>query len=131
MADTAAGLRELVRHRAGDRCEYCRIPQSAEPLVPFHVEHVTARQHGGVTALPNLAWACQHCNLHKGPNLAGIDPETGRITPLFQPRLDRWDDHFTVGPDGTIAATTAVGRATIAVLGTDAADRRRLRAAGG
>ena len=68
MAESTAALRELVRHRAGDPCEYCRLPQSAEPLVPFYVEHVTARQHGGATALPTLAWACQHCNPSMGPN---------------------------------------------------------------
>lgn len=76
-----------VRRRAGHGCEYCRIPQVAFRR-PFHVEHVVARQHGGTTELDNLAFACWHCNLKKGPNLAGIDPETGQTVLLFNPRKD-------------------------------------------
>jgi hypothetical protein len=32
--------------------------------------------------------------LHKGPNLTGIDPHTGQVAPLFHPRRDRWSEHF-------------------------------------
>jgi hypothetical protein len=39
-----ARLRQRVRHRAAGRCEYCGLRQEQEPL-PFHVEHITARQH--------------------------------------------------------------------------------------
>ena len=31
---------------------------------------------------------------HKGPNIAGLDPETGELTRLFHPRTDLWTDHF-------------------------------------
>ena len=86
--------RRRVRSRAGDRCEYCGLPQDAVPLVTFHIEHVTPKQHGGTDDPANLALACYHCNLHKGPNLAGIDPDTGERTPLYDPRRQRWDDHF-------------------------------------
>ena len=41
------GLKELVRRRAGNACEYCRIPQDATPLISFHIEHIVSRQHGG------------------------------------------------------------------------------------
>ena len=41
-----AAVRQLVWHRAGDRCEYCRLPQAAAPAFTFHVEHIRARQHG-------------------------------------------------------------------------------------
>jgi hypothetical protein len=62
-----------------------------------------------------LALACPYCNLHKGPNIAGLDGETGRLTPLFNPRLDRWDEHFVW--DGTfVTAISVVGRATVMVL---------------
>jgi 5-methylcytosine-specific restriction endonuclease McrA len=59
-----AGLRELVRQRAGDCCEYCRLPQKVSEL-RFHVEHVIPRQHGGSDEFENLALACPECNLHK------------------------------------------------------------------
>ena len=38
-----AATRGLVWQRAGDLCEYCRIPQEAMPLIPFHVEHIVAQ----------------------------------------------------------------------------------------
>ena len=82
-----------VRQRAQDRCEYCHLPASVFPL-PFHIDHIKARQHGGLTVLENLALACLHCNRHKGPNLAGADPNTGEIIRLFHPRTDRWTEHF-------------------------------------
>jgi hypothetical protein len=44
--------------------------------------------------LDNLALACWACNLKKGPNLTGLDPETEEIISLFNPRKDRWADHF-------------------------------------
>ena len=90
----AAALRDLVRSRAANRCEYCRLHQEDDSFFQFHVEHVVARQHGGTTEESNLALSCHHCNLHKGPNLTGIDPETGAIVPLFNPRTRQWHDHF-------------------------------------
>jgi len=51
---------------------------------------VVPRQHGGTDDPGNLALACHRCNLRKGPNLTGIDPITGEIVPLFDPRRDRW-----------------------------------------
>jgi 5-methylcytosine-specific restriction endonuclease McrA len=70
-----AELRKFVRTRANGRCEYCRLPDVAQRL-PFHVEHIIAKQHGGNDNVENLAWACDRCNAYKGPNLSGIDPQT-------------------------------------------------------
>src|SRR5262245_35673880 len=42
----------------------------------------------------NLALACFDCNRYKGSDLASLDPETGSLTPLFNPRLDDWSTHF-------------------------------------
>ncbi len=86
--------RAIVRERAGHRCEYCRLHQDDSPLAVLHVEHVIPRKHGGTDDVDNLALACIDCNLHKGPNLTGIDPETEEITVLFHPRHDVWGDHF-------------------------------------
>src|SRR5690242_10969435 len=107
--------RELVRRRAGNTCEYCHIPQEATPLISFHIEHIMARQHGGSDAPDMLALACDRCNAYKGPNLTSIDPDTGTVVPLFNPRLDTWGDHFAVR-DGYIAGLTAKGRATVRLL---------------
>jgi hypothetical protein len=79
------------------------------------VDHIRARQHGGKTLLENLALACSNCNLHKGPNLSGIDPASGQLVRLFNPRVDRWDDHFRL-EDGVCVGNTPEGRTTVEVL---------------
>ena len=99
----------FVVSRAGNRCEYCLIHQDLDSQLRFHVEHILPRQHGGKSDKENLALACHHCNLHKGPNLAGIDPHTLAIAPLFNPRTDNWSDHFALnGP--LIVGLTPAGR---------------------
>lgn len=118
-------LRQLVRRRAKNCCEYCQIWQQQEPL-PFHIEHIIPRQHGGKDLSNNLALACHHCNLHKGPNLSGLDPRNGKITRLFHPRLDDWSDHFR-NRDGEIAGVTPIGRTTVNLLRMNQDGRLQLR----
>jgi hypothetical protein len=60
----------------------------------FHADHIIARQHGGKSDLENLALACLHCNQHKGPNIAGRNPESDELVELFHPRRDRWSEIF-------------------------------------
>ena len=67
-----ASTRKLVRDRAGDRCQYCRIHQDDEPFFPLHVEHIVAKQHRGSDDPQNLALSCHHDNDHKGPNLPTV-----------------------------------------------------------
>ena len=123
---TERALRKFVRDRAAGYCEYCRLHQDYDRYYAFHVEHIVARQHGGSTDPANLAWSCHSCNLHKGPNLSGLDPQTGRIVQLFHPRRDRWEQHFRwAGP--ILTARTAVGRATVAVLQLNTVERIELR----
>jgi hypothetical protein len=104
----------LVRERAGRRCEYCRFPE-AFTIRAFHCDHVIADQHGGKSVMENLAWACNHCNLHKGPNLSGIDPISGETIPLFHPRRDQWEDDF-LWKGSLLVGRNATGRATVQVL---------------
>ena len=107
--------RESVRQRASARCEYCRLPDFAMAPEDFHVEHIVARKHGGQNGADNLAWACIFCNLYKGPNLASFDPDTGKLTRLFDPRHDPWLEHFRL--DGAqIIGLTPVGRTTCWLL---------------
>jgi hypothetical protein len=119
-------LRLAVRKRANNQCEYCGLQQRQQPSVPFHIEHIVARQHGGKSLLENLALACHRCNLHKGTNLSGVDLETGQVTPLFDPRRDNWSDHFKV-QDGMIIGLTATGRTTANLLQMNTQDRIELR----
>ena len=92
----------------------------------FHVDHIIAEQHGGRARLNNLALACSRCNRNKGPNIARIDMITHKIVKLYDPRRDRWTDHFRWrGPQRT--ALTPVGRVTIRVLAINHPDAIKLR----
>ncbi|WP_165229694.1 HNH endonuclease [Aquisphaera insulae] len=107
-------LRGRIRRRARYRCEYCRLPQSAVST-RHQIEHVIAEQHRGDDDESNLALACTHCNLHKGPNIAGRDPLTEELCRLYHPRSDRWSEHFAwEGP--RLIGLTPVGRTTVQVL---------------
>jgi len=114
MSDIDAELRKLVRLRAAGLCEYCRISERVT-LTEHEIDHVIAVKHGGETVAANLALCCAVCNKFKGSDIASIDPETNQLTPLFHPRVDRWDDHYVVR-DGEILALTARGRVTIQLL---------------
>lgn len=120
-----AALRELVRERAGNRCEYCRLPQDVSDL-RFHIEHIVPRQHDGNDSLENLALACPACNLRKGPNLTGLDPTTGEIVRLFHPRHDAWSEHFA-REGAFVRGKTDVGRTSVHVLDLNDPDRVRVR----
>ncbi len=119
-------IRQLVRERAADCCEYCRLATRQLGLRMFQIEHIIAVQHRGGDEPDNLAFACRQCNLHKGPNLSGIDPDTLQIERLFHPRRDLWNEHF--GFDGpVIIGTSTVGRTTVWVLQMNTEDRVELR----
>jgi hypothetical protein len=117
---------QRVAQRANHRCEYCRLPSDFHPA-PFQIDHIIARQHGGDSSLANLALACIHCNRFKGPNIAGLDPFTGTLQPLFNPRTQSWDDHFR-WEHALLLGLTPTGRATIRTLAINADDMRELRA---
>src|SRR5579872_2794276 len=100
---------DLIRRRAQDRCEYCLMLQQHDDL-PFQFDHIVARVHGGVSGPENRALACVPCNLYKGTNLSGVDPQTERIVRLFNPRRQSWKRHFRwSGP--LIEGKTPCGRA--------------------
>jgi len=121
-----AEVREQVRRRARDVCEYCRLPQKAS-VVPHQVDHIVGRQHHGQDDPANLCLCCIRCNLKKGPNIASIDPETGQVVALFHPRIQSWHAHFLANPDGTLTGVTPEGRATVRLLGMNEEERPRLR----
>jgi hypothetical protein len=120
-----AALIRQVWKRASSRCEYCRMSQEFDE-VTFEVDHIIARKHGGSDEPDNLCLACFFCNAHKGANLSGIDPISGKITPLFHPRRQNWGRHFA-WRGAVLLGRTASGRATIAVLNMNDPYRIELR----
>ena len=118
-------LRLAVGERAHGCCEYCRVHED-DVLLPHEPDHVIAEQHGGQSTFENLALACFHCNRNKGPNIASVDPQTGRIVPLFNPRLHSWIEHFQL--DGAhIIPESENGRATVSLLKFNTPARIRVR----
>jgi hypothetical protein len=120
-------VRQQVQERAGYRCEYCLV-RDRSVLLPHTVDHIIAEQHGGKTILDNLAQACLHCNRQKGPNIASLDPTTGLLVPLFNPRLHHWEEYFQLN-DAIIDPLTPIGRATVTLLKLNDRDRIRIRQA--
>jgi hypothetical protein len=118
--------RRLVRQRAQDRCEYCRLPQAAQPFVTFHIEHIRAKTHGGTDDPENLCVSCERCNAYKGPNLTGIDPRSGTVERIFDPRQQLWNEHFEL-QGALILGLTSVGRTTVEVLRMNEERRVQLR----
>lgn len=111
-----AELRRLVRSRAADCCEYCRSQVKYSPQ-SFSVEHIAPRQAGGPTVAENLALSCQGCNSHKATRTTASDPVTDTLVPLFNPREQRWLDHFAWSEDYTrVVGLTPSGRATVEAL---------------
>jgi hypothetical protein len=128
----AKRIEQAVRSRAALRCEYCHLPESVSDL-PHVVDHIRAIKHHGRTTLENLALCCGRCNLSKGPNVAGIDPATQRLTRLFNPRKDAWHGHFR-WHGAVLIGVTSIGRTTVDVLDINNAHRlaaRRVLSAAG
>jgi hypothetical protein len=112
--EIGAALRRLVRERALGHCEYCLMPDS-EPVYPHEPDHIIALKHSGPTNADNLVYACFECNRAKGSDIGTLDPATGALTPLFDPRKDLWSEHFRFnGP--VIDPLTPIGRATAFLL---------------
>ena len=122
-----AALRQFVRTRAGQRCEYCRLPQISAPYLSFHIEHIEAQQHVEDDSPENLALACPDCNRHKGPNLVTLDSLTREIVRLFHPRRDVWENHFQYS-GAILEGRSPVGQATIRLLQINTVERVEMRA---
>lgn len=112
----AVKLRRAVRKRANGLCEYCCIPEDHSPQI-FSFEHILPKAAGGGTVLENLALACQGCNSFKSIRTEFADEETQTKAKLFNPRTEKWNEHFTWSDDfAEVFGITPTGRATIKAL---------------
>jgi hypothetical protein len=116
-----AALRRLVALCANGICEYCLIAED-DTYVGCQVEHIISEKHRGQTIESNLAFACIYCNRYKGTDIATLSPVTHNLCRLFNPRTDRWSEHFRL--DGIqILGLSEIGQATAFLLGFNSADR--------
>jgi hypothetical protein len=90
----SARVKNLLRSRAKGLCEYCQSPERFSTY-GFSADHIVPTGKGGSEHLENLAFCCQGCNNFKYNKTEAGDPVSGKIAPLFNPRKDRWQDHFT------------------------------------
>jgi hypothetical protein len=118
-----AELRQLVANRADRLCEYCLIHEE-DTFFNCEVDHIISKKHGGASVAANLAFSCLFCNRSKGSDISSVMSGTSAIIRFFNPRIDRWSDHFRLAADGiTIAAVTGIGEATARILGFNQPDR--------
>lgn len=106
----------VIIERARGRCEYCQSwMQYATQSFVF--EHIIPISRDGETKLENLALACGGCNQHKHIKVEAPDPVDRKPAPLYNPRRQRWQDHFGWDEDYThVVGLTPTGRATVEAL---------------
>jgi hypothetical protein len=117
-----AELRRLVAARAEGLCEYCLIAEE-DTFYGCEVDHVISEKHGGPTQEDNLCYACVFCNQAKGSDVGSIRWESREFVRFFNPRTDRWGEHFRL-LGNQIEGVTAIGAVTVRILGFNAAERR-------
>lgn len=114
MRSIPATLRRLVILRAAGCCEYCGLSQEGQEA-SFHIDHVIPRVAGGETIAENLALACVSCSLRKAARQTALDPQSGQEVALYNPRRNRWHEHFRW--EGVVlVGLTVIGRATVEAL---------------
>jgi len=117
MAETISkALRDRVAKEARHRCGYCLTDQRVSGA-QMHIEHIIPRARGGQSAKSNLWLSCAWCNSFKGTRIEAVDTATGAKVTLFNPRTQKWFQHFAWDNGGTqIIGLSPTGRATIEAL---------------
>lgn len=109
-------VKQRVREAAKNRCGYCLSPQHLT-MARLEVEHIVPLAKEGTNEESNLWLACPICNRYKSDQITAVDPATSEDVLLFNPRQQRWEDHFYWSEDGLrIIGKTATGRATVLAL---------------
>ena len=110
----SAELREAIANRASQLCEYCLVAE-IDTLYGCEVDHIISLKHGGSSEPDNLAYACALCNRAKGSDVGSI-AASGEFTRFFNPRTDRWAEHFRL-EGSSIQPLTMIGEVTARILG--------------
>jgi HNH endonuclease len=117
----SAGLRRRVEEADRDCCAYCRLRRT-DHILPFEIDHIVSLRHSGDTVFENLCLSCYDCNHNKASDIASADPLTKIATFIFNPRTQKWDDHFRLN-GSYIEPLTPEGRVTVFLLDLNAESR--------
>lgn len=110
----SAELRQTIADRASFLCEYCLIAE-VDTFYGCEVDHIISLKHGGSSEPENLAYACALCNRAKGSDVGSISA-SGEFARFFNPRTDRWAEHFHLDA-AVIRPLTVIGEVTARILG--------------
>lgn len=109
-------LREEVKSRANNCCEYCKSQDKYSPT-SFTLDHIIPESLDGTSDFENLAYACFLCNRLKSNKLKSFDTSSEKWILLFNPRRDVWEENFAWSEDATmIIGISVIGRCTIKEL---------------
>lgn len=115
-SESLAKLRQRIARQADYRCGYCLTSERLTGI-RLTLDHLIPIATGGLTIENNLWVACRPCNEFKGTQTQAFDPQTRRNVLLYNPRIQKWREHFAWNADGTlILGLTASGRATVEAL---------------
>ena len=116
MTYITSEVRQRVADAAKHRCGYCQT-QEAVIGMPLEIEHIVPEAAGGSSEEHNLWLACPRCNRYKGMQTHAVDAQTGERVSLFDPRRQRWNEHFAWEEEGLyVVGLTPTGRATVDAL---------------
>ena len=100
MSKISRKLADKIRQQAKNRCGYCLLPQNLNPTL-LEIEHIQPTAKNGNDEEENLWLACRECNSHKSVKTHGFDEKTRRRIKLFNPRKQKWRNHFEFSEDAT------------------------------
>lgn len=113
-------IKAAVAKRAEFKCEYCHLPDKVS-FYNFHIDHIKSLKHGGSSHIDNLAYCCPDCNYCKGSDIGSV-LENDKFIRFFNPRKDKWPEHFVVR-DGMILGKTEIGNVTEHIFKFNELDR--------
>ena len=109
-------LKARIQQNDRQRCSYC-LTSVANSGIPMTFDHIQPRSKNGATSFENVCLACRTCNEYKSDTTEADDPLTGKVVPLFNPRIQKWSEHFAWSFDARkVEGLTAIGRATAIAL---------------
>ena len=129
MAETyiPVAIQRLVLAESKGCCEYC-WSRSNFSSSSFHFDHIIPVSKEGLSTFDNIARSCGGCNGFKQDKTAYFDPLTHELCPLYNPRRDKWSEHFQWSADDlTVEGITSVGRTTVELLQVNRISNTNLR----